>query len=58
MQTGESGVGGSKKNELEIYLSESCIEMEEEGKFVIVKWWRLNVERFHVLSKMACNILA
>ena len=54
----ESGVGESKKNELEIYLSESCIEMEEEGKFNILNWWMLNAERFHVLSKMACNILA
>ena len=54
----ESGVGGSKKNELEIYLSESCIEMEEEGKFDILKWWRLNAKRFLVLSKMARDILA
>ena len=30
----ESGVGGSKKSELESYLSESCIEMEEEGNLI------------------------
>ena len=54
----ESGVGGSKKSELESYLSESCIDMEEEGKFNILKWWRLNSERFPVLSKMARDILA
>ena len=53
----ESGVGGSKKSELEIYLSESCIEMEEEKKFDILKWWRLNAERFPVLSKMTRDIL-
>ena len=30
----ESGVGGSKKSELVSYLSESCIEMEEEGNLI------------------------
>ena len=54
----EAGLGGSKLSELDSYLSESCVEMIEEGKFDILKWWRLNAERFPILSKMARDILA
>ena len=53
----ESGMGGSKKSELDSYLSESCVKMEEEEKFDILKWWRLNIEIFPVLFKMARDIL-
>ena len=51
-------MGGSKKSDLDSYLSESCVEMIEEGKFDILKWWRLNAERFPILSKMARDLLA
>ena len=54
----DSGTGGSRKNELDIYLSESSVDMEEEEKFNLLKWWRLNIERFHILSRMAGDILA
>ena len=54
----EVGLGRSKLSELDSYLSESCVEMIEEGKFDILKWWRLNAERFPVLSKMARDLLA
>ena len=49
----ESGTGGSIKNELDIYLSESSVDMEKERKFDLLKWWRLNAKRFPVLSRMA-----
>ena len=54
----EAGLGGSKLSELDSYLSESCVEMIEEGKFDILKWWRLNAERFPILSKLVRDILA
>ena len=50
-------MGGSKLSELDYYLSESCVEIIEEGKFDILKWWRLNAERFPILSKMARDLL-
>ena len=50
-------MGGSKLSELDSYLSESCIEIIEEKKFDILKWWRLNAERFPILSKMARDLL-
>ena len=53
----EAGLGGSKLSELDSYLSESCVEMIEEEKFDILKWWRLNAERFPILSKIARDLL-
>ena len=52
----ELGIGGSSKTELEIYLSESIIE--EEGSFNILRWWKLNSERFPILSILARDVLA
>ena len=52
----ELGIGGSSKTELEIYLSESTIE--EEPSFNILRWWKLNSERFPVLSILARDVLA
>ena len=52
----ELGIGGSKKTELDIYLSESTIE--EDGSFNILRWWKLNCERFSILSTLARDVLA
>ena len=52
----ESGGIGSKKTELDIYLAEDIVE--DEGKFDILRWWKLNSERFPILSRMARDILA
>ena len=52
----ELGISGSSKTELEIYLSESTIE--EEGSFNILRWWKLNSERFLILSILARDVLA
>ncbi|XP_055960801.1 zinc finger BED domain-containing protein RICESLEEPER 2-like [Mercurialis annua] len=54
LETG--GVSGSKKNELEIYLSEAVVA--NDASFDILRWWTLNSERFPVLSRMARDILA
>ncbi|CAH9105703.1 unnamed protein product [Cuscuta europaea] len=51
----ESGQVGVKKSELDIYLAESIIE--EDGDFDILRWWKLNSERFPILSKMARDVL-
>ena len=52
----ELGIGGSNKTELDIYLSESTIE--EESSFNILRWWKLNSERFPILSTLARDVLA
>ncbi|KAL0296012.1 UNVERIFIED_CONTAM: Zinc finger BED domain-containing protein RICESLEEPER 1 [Sesamum radiatum] len=43
-------------SELEKYLSEDVEEYRE--KFDILKWWKVNTQRFPILSKMARDILA
>ena len=52
----ELGIGGSKQSEIDIYLSESVLE--EEGTFDILRWWKLNSERFPILSCLARDVLA
>ena len=47
---------GSKKLDLEIYLNEAILE--EEGDLDILKWWKINSERFPLLSRMAHDVLA
>ena len=49
------GLGGSKKSDLDLYLSELVIE--EEGEFDILRWWKLNSKRFPLISRMARDIL-
>ena len=51
----DSGLGGGKGSELEIYLSESILD--ENVKFDILKWWKFNSERFPILSKIAQDVL-
>ena len=50
------GLGGCKKTELETYLTEAIIE--EEGNFDVLRWWKLNSERFPTLSRLASDVLA
>ena len=40
----EEGIGGSKKNDPDLYLNEAIIE--EDGNFDILRWWKLNSKRF------------
>ena len=51
----DSGLGGSKRSELKIYLSEAIVE--DERTFDILRWWKLNSERFLILSRMAKDVL-
>ena len=51
----ESGSSGFKRSELEVYLNEAILE--DKIDFDILKWWKLNSERFLVLSKMPQDIL-
>ena len=54
----KSGIGGSsKKNELDIYLSETALEESDEGKVDLLRWWKLNSERFPILSSLARDVL-
>ena len=51
-------IGGSlanKKLELDIYLSEDIVE--EDDSFNVLRWWKVNSERFSILSRMACVVL-
>ena len=51
----ELRISGSKKFELDIYLSESMIE--EDGTFNILRWWKISSERFPILSSLAHDVL-
>ena len=51
----ETGLGGCKQSELDIYLNEAIVE--EDG-IDVLRWWKLNSERFPVLSRMARDVLA
>ncbi|XP_019193746.1 PREDICTED: zinc finger BED domain-containing protein RICESLEEPER 2-like [Ipomoea nil] len=48
--------GSYKETELQVYLSEKIVE--DTPDFDILRWWKLNSERFPTLSKMARDILA
>ncbi|XP_019184375.1 PREDICTED: uncharacterized protein LOC109179325 [Ipomoea nil] len=45
-----------KKTELEVYLSEVIVD--DEDSFDLLRWWKLNSDRFPVLSKMARDVFA
>ena len=50
------GFGGSKKTDLDIYLSETVIK--DDGPFDILRWWKMNADRFPILSILARDVLA
>ncbi|WOL05135.1 zinc finger BED domain-containing protein RICESLEEPER 2-like [Canna indica] len=52
----ESGTVGDRKTELDMYLNETAYE-DDKGDFDLLRWWKLNFERFSVLSSMARDIL-
>ncbi|XP_019189846.1 PREDICTED: zinc finger BED domain-containing protein RICESLEEPER 2-like [Ipomoea nil] len=54
METG----GSSKETELQIYLSEKLVEDEENVDFDVLRWWKVNSDRFPILSRMARDVLA
>ena len=52
----ESGLGGSKQSELEMYLSEAVIE--DDGSCDVLRWWKFNSQRFPILSHLVRDVLA
>ena len=52
----ENGISGSKRFELDIYLTKAIVE--EEGNFDALRWWKLNLERFPTFSRLARDVLA
>lgn len=48
-------MGGSKRYEINIYLSEASVE--DKGSFDILRWWKLKSERFPILFHMARDVL-
>ncbi|XP_019177680.1 PREDICTED: zinc finger BED domain-containing protein RICESLEEPER 2-like [Ipomoea nil] len=48
--------GSYKETELQVYLSEKIVV--DTPDFDILRWWKLNSERFPTLSKMVRDILA
>ncbi|XP_019153569.1 PREDICTED: zinc finger BED domain-containing protein RICESLEEPER 2-like [Ipomoea nil] len=50
--------GSSKQTELQIYLSEKIVEDEENVDFDVLRWWKVNSDRFPILSRMARDVLA
>ncbi|XP_024965962.1 zinc finger BED domain-containing protein RICESLEEPER 2-like [Cynara cardunculus var. scolymus] len=51
----ESGISLNKKSELEVYLGESTID--DTNNFDILRWWKVNSERFPIFSKLARDVL-
>ena len=51
----ETGLSSSKQYELEMYLNEAIVD--EDGLDVL-RWWKLNCERFPILARMAKDVLA
>ncbi|XP_024980836.1 zinc finger BED domain-containing protein RICESLEEPER 2-like [Cynara cardunculus var. scolymus] len=51
----ESGTSLNKKSELKVYLSDSTIDNTND--FNILRWWKVNSERFPILSKLARDVL-
>ena len=47
--------GGSKRSDLDIYLYKSVIE--EERNLDILRWWKVNAERFPILYKITHDVL-
>jgi hypothetical protein len=44
------------RSELDAYLEEPHVRKDE--KFEILRWWKTNVDKYPVLSTMACDFLA
>jgi hAT family C-terminal dimerisation region len=45
------------KSDLEVYLGEPIYVVEDENSFDVLKWWSQNCSKYHVLSKLARDVL-
>ncbi|XP_019450678.1 PREDICTED: zinc finger BED domain-containing protein RICESLEEPER 2-like [Lupinus angustifolius] len=50
--------GDIKKSELDRYLDDDFEELPDDDPFDILKWWKGKSVKYHVLSRMARDILA
>ena len=50
------GSFGNKKSELDICLFEDIVA--EDASFDILRWWKVNSDRFPILSRMARDVLS
>ncbi|XP_057797482.1 zinc finger BED domain-containing protein RICESLEEPER 2-like [Salvia miltiorrhiza] len=46
------------KSDLDTYFEEKVIKWKEPGHFDVIMWWKLNSQKFIILSKMACDVLS
>jgi hypothetical protein len=51
-----NGASSSAKSELDKYLAEDC--EDQELKFDILAWWKINAVRFPILAHLARDLLA
>lgn len=52
-------IGEAKsKSDLDSYLNEDILVLDEKEDFDILKWWKMNANRFPILSHMVKDILA
>jgi hAT family C-terminal dimerisation region len=47
-----------KRSELDSYLEDDVLELEEDENFNILQWWKKNSELYPTLAKMARDFLA
>ncbi|KAK4605841.1 hypothetical protein RGQ29_000218 [Quercus rubra] len=45
-------------NEIDKYLAKNCESRRGDVKFEILGWWKANLDRYQVLSKLAMDVLA
>ena len=46
------------KSEVDVYLDEPTIDDEESEDFDVLKYWKTNEKKFHMLSIMARDVLS
>ncbi|KAJ9542785.1 hypothetical protein OSB04_029291 [Centaurea solstitialis] len=54
----ESGVLDGKRSELDVYLGEAIVDVDDGNDFDLLMWWKMNGARFPIFSKLARDVLA
>jgi hAT family C-terminal dimerisation region len=50
-------VANPPKSDLEVYIGEPIYVVEDENFFDVLKWWSQNCSKYHILSKLARDVL-
>ena len=45
-------------SKLQRYLNQPLLEINEEGSFDLLNWWKTNQSKYLVLSIIACDVLS